>query len=269
MGTAFGAGRTGVVVDARIDTLRVLTLLIRRTIAVAATSNDVAALVRVAPVSAAASALGLVASHIALAILATWVLDQARIDANAVDAGLACVTFSVRPASDCATGCLRVTLIARLTAAHGPVIVNVALSVESAVARVSTLAVDARLRCWALGIALAAWFTLQHHLGALAIDVGHPQFGAFADHGANRYTVQDRTLGRGVTWLQFNARIFAASVDASQSIRTVWVGNTFGLVGNHWATFTVRERVAQRCLLGTDAVSHMIAGVALGVLGAR
>lgn len=239
MWTAFSAARAGIVVDARVDTLGVLALLVRRTVAVAATPDHVAAFVRVAAVSTAATALGLIPSHVAFAVLAARVGDEARVDAHAVDARLVHVALSVRATADGATSGLRVALVARLATAHRTMVVDVALGVQSAVAWVAALAVNAGLRARAFRVAFTAWLTLQHDLTALAVHVGHPQFGTLADHCAHGHTVQHGTLGRRIARLQFHARVLAASVDAGQAVGTVGIGRTLGLVRNWWATFTI------------------------------
>lgn len=86
MRTAFGAARTRVVIHAGINTLRVLALLVRWTVAVTTATDYVTTLVRVSTVAAATSALGLITRHVALAVLTARIVEQARVHADAVDA---------------------------------------------------------------------------------------------------------------------------------------------------------------------------------------
>lgn len=75
-------------VDTRIDALFVLAGLVRGAVVVAAAANDAAALVGIASVATQAAALSPVGLDVALGIGAAGVVDQARVDAVAVDAGL-------------------------------------------------------------------------------------------------------------------------------------------------------------------------------------
>lgn len=263
---AFGTSRAGVVVHARIDTLRVLALLLRWTVAVAATANHVTTLIRISSISISAATLSLIAGDITLAVLSARIVDQARINAHAVDTRFPGVTLGIRSTSHSSASGLRVALIARFAAAHGTMILDVALGVNSAITWISALSVYACLRSGAFRVALTTRFTLQHDLATLAIDIWHPKLGTFTDHRSNGDTVQHGALGRWITGRQFKARILAPTIEARHSVGTVWVCDTFGLVGHRLATFTIREWITQGRLFGTDTVRHVVTSVTLGVL---
>lgn len=174
MRTAFGAARTRVVIHAWINTLRVLALLVRWTVAVTTATDYVTTLVRVSTVAAATSALGLIARHVALAVLTARIVDQARVHAHAVDARLVAITLGVRSTADSAASSLGVTFVARLTTANRAMVVDVALGVQTTIAWVAALSVDTRLGLGAFRVALAAWLALQYDLVAVSVDVGYP-----------------------------------------------------------------------------------------------
>lgn len=195
VGATLGTGRARIVVYTRVDTLRVLALLFRGTVAVTATADHVAPFIRISAISAATPTLCLVSGHIAFSVLSARIGDQARVHADTVDARLIQVALTVRPTSHRSTSRLRVALITRLATAHGSMVVYMAFRIETTIAWISALPIDARLRSRTLRIACAARILVQYNLSALAIHVGYPQFRTLADHSPNWHTVKHGALG--------------------------------------------------------------------------
>lgn len=121
-------------------------MLVRGAVTVTTATDHMTTLVRVSTVSAATSALSLITRHVALAVLTARIVNQARVHAHAVDARLVDVTLGVRSTADSTASGLGVTFIARLTAAHRAMVVDVALGVQTTIAWIATLSVDTRLR---------------------------------------------------------------------------------------------------------------------------
>jgi len=195
LGPALRSRGTGVVVDAGIHALLVLAGLVCGTVVVAAAADDAATLVRITTVSTQAAALGTVRLHIALGIGSTGIVDQARIDAVTVDAGLARIALAIHAASNGATGGIGITLESILAAAHCAMLGHLADGVGSTVARVAALGMDAGLLVGTVLVAVASWLTGRHHLAACSTGIGHLILGALTYHCSHRNTVQHTALG--------------------------------------------------------------------------
>lgn len=158
--TTFGAWRAHIVVDAWIYALFVLAGLVRRAVIVAGATNDTAALVGISAIAAETATLGTTRLNVAFGIGAARIVEQAGIDAVAIDAGLARVAFAIDATANGATGGIRIALKAILTAAHRAMLLHLANGVGAAVARVPTLAIDTGLLFATIRITFTAWWTL-------------------------------------------------------------------------------------------------------------
>lgn len=240
VGATLGTGRARISVHTRVDTLRVLALLLRRAIAVTTTTDHVAPLIWITAISASAPTLCLVSGHVALSVLPARIGDEARVHTDTVDTRFVQVALTVRSTADRSTSRLWVALVAWLATAHGSMIVYVAFRIKTAIARISALPIDASLRSGTLRIAFTTWVALQHYLSALTIDVGYPQFRTFANHSPYWHTVKHGALGSRIAWLKFSAWVFATAVQACQTVGTVGVGHAFRLIGHWCSTLAIR-----------------------------
>lgn len=257
---------TWVVVHTWIDALFVLAGLVRGAVVVAAAANDAAALVGITAIATQAAALRPVGLDVALGIGTAGIVDQARVDAVAVDAGLARVALSIHPASDRATGGIGIALEAVLAAAHCSVLGHLADGVGAAVARVAALAMDTGLLVRTVVVALTSGRALQYQLAAFTAGIGHLGLGALTDHGSHRNAVQDTALSRAGAWRENCAWVLALDVDARQSAGTISIVSAHWL---HWSWFAVGVRISKRQLVWATAHSAMLQGLADGVLGTR
>jgi hypothetical protein len=91
--SAFSAWRTWVVVNTRVDALRVLAPFVGWTIVVAAASNHVTSVSWIATVTAQASTLSVITKGVTLSIVSARVILDTRVDAMGIDARLARITL--------------------------------------------------------------------------------------------------------------------------------------------------------------------------------
>lgn len=96
-------------VNARVDALRIYARSVVRAVVIAATSDDVASFVRISAVPAGTLALGGVSSGVTFGVRSARILHQARIHAIAVDTGATAFAFRISATSDCQTNSKQIT----------------------------------------------------------------------------------------------------------------------------------------------------------------
>lgn len=264
--TTLGTRSTHITVDTRIDALLVLAGLVRGAVVVAAAADDAATLVRIATVATQAAALGSAGLDVALGIGSTWVIDQARIDAVAVDAGLTRVAFTIDATSNRTAGGIWITLESILATADGTMLLHLADGIVATVAWITALSVHTRLLITAVQITFASRWALEHQLTALAAGVGHLRFGTLTDHGAYRYAVQHAAVCTACAWREFCAWVRALGINACQFAGAVTIVAAHRLNGTCLAECV---RITQWHLFWTTADGAMLQSLADGILGTR
>lgn len=264
--STLGTRGTHIVVDTRIDALLVLAGLVRGAVVVAAAANDAATLVGIATVSAQATALGTTGLDVALGVGTTRIVDQAGIDAVAIDAGLARVTFTIDTTANGTAGDIGVTLESILATADGAMLLHLADGIGATVAWVAALSVHTRLLVTAVQITLASRRALQHQLTTLATGIGHLRLGTLTDHGANGHTVQHTAVGTACARREFCAWVRALGIDAGQFAGTITVVTAHRL---HGTCLAEGMGITQWQLLGATADGAMLQGLADGILCTR
>lgn len=139
----FGPRRTRIVIQARIDALSVYAGSIRRAIVVASASDDKATISRIASVSAQAPAFGSASYRVTLGVETARVVYKARIDTIRVDASFSRCAIGIGSATDRVASHVGIPFVSFFARANGPVVLNEALSICSAVTRISTQSVNA------------------------------------------------------------------------------------------------------------------------------
>lgn len=265
---AFGPRRARVLVDARIDALRVAALLVVRAVVVAAALDHIALHQWVAPVAAQTATFGPIRPPEAFRPDTARVVVETRVDAVAVHARLAGFALRINTASNRTAGHVGIALVAVLARAHRPMVLNRADRIRSAAARIATLSVDASLLLGALRIRRTHTYRcLQHNAPTFSSTVWHVQWWTFAHHRAHWHRVLHRTQrGRG-TWAQLVARVEATVSDARHAARTVAIHTA--LLAFHGTRSAERVRIALRHLLRALALRLVVAHEALRILGAR
>lgn len=264
--TALGSRGTHIVVDTRIHALLVLAGLVRGTVVVAAAANDAATLVRITTVSAQAAALGTAGLDVALGVGSTRIVDQAGIDAVAVNAGLARVTFTVDAASNGTAGGIGITLESILATADGAMLLHLADGIGATVAWVAALSVHTRLLVTTVQITLASRRALQHQLTTLATGIGHLRLGTLTDHSTDGNTVQHTAVGTACARREFCAWVRALGIDAGQFAGAITIVAAHRL---HGTCLAEGVGVTQWQLLGATADGAMLQCLADGILCTR
>lgn len=146
---------------------------------------------------------------------------------------------------------------------------DVAGCVDTAVAWVSALSVDAGLVVAALVVAGAGADRCYLNWPADFVDVGGPSFGTSARHGPDRNSVKN--VAPGVLRARFDhrARIDALVLDADQFISAVDVDPALRFVQVSLAMFTIRIRISYRQAFRTTAGSCVVLYIANCILRAR
>ena len=257
---ALGIRGAGVLVDAGIDAVLVPTSAVCRALGVSAAADNLAAHEGVSLIPRQAAAVGTVAAWVALGVAAAGVLQQARVDAVSLDAGLAVPAVPVTLAADGLAGDLRVAHVAGRADAHWAVVLHEALGAGAAVARVLALPVDTRLAVGTVVIPGAAGWVGQLHGLAAGVRLWHPALAAAADHGAEGEAVHHGADRGHVAGGQRVARVGAALVQARRVVRTVSVSIALGLRVyrlRRWLGAAGHQRVAHPAR-GTRALGHVV-----------
>jgi hypothetical protein len=173
---ALGIGRRArVFSDARVETVTSEAGLFLGTLGVSSAADGRAtAPVRVALVSGQTAAVGLVATGEAFRVCSARVVDEAGVDAGALDADLSVEAFGVALAADGLALNLRVSNGALWTPAYGPVSRKETLGTGTAVARVPAEPVDTRLVAGALVVTNAPGRVHKLDGNAATVGIGDP-----------------------------------------------------------------------------------------------
>lgn len=140
---ALSIRRARIIVNTRINTLRVDTLPIPRTITIGNTSNNDTPTKRISSIPAQTSTLRLIPINVTFSIDSARILNQARVDAVSVDAGFSRVAFRVGATADSVASDVGIAFEAFFTRADRAVVLDEAGAVGAAIAWVATEAVDA------------------------------------------------------------------------------------------------------------------------------
>lgn len=280
---AINAGHSRRIVHTRIHALRIGAPLITRAVSIRAAANNRAALPRIPAIATLAATLRLVVGHIAFGIVSARIAQQARTDAVPIHTSPPGITLGIDATAQRPASGVRIAFVAVATRAHRPMVLHATLGVQTAIARIATLAIDARLLVGAFAVQLATgWRQIEHSLTAFAVGAGHPQLGALAHHRADWRRIDDTAFGGASARREFGARIDAAISHARQPAGALGVDGALGAFdGPGWRTLVagdddrspwrlaVRQRIAVRQLFGTHANGGVRTHIADGVLGAR
>lgn len=93
------------------------------------------------------------------------------------------------------TGNVRVSFVSLETRANRSVVLDKAVGIGAAVARVAAHPVDAGLGAGTVRVGGAARRDGQQHWVAFTVGIGHPSLRASTSHRSQRHRVQDHTPG--------------------------------------------------------------------------
>lgn len=148
---------TRVLIETGVDAVLAPAGLVLRTLLIAAAANHLASNEGISFITWFAFAHSSVPGWVALGISSTRILDQTRVDAVSINAGLLIAALVVALATNRFTGNLRIANEAGRTDADGAMVLNETGCAGATVAWIDTLSVDTSLSIRTIVIPGTAW----------------------------------------------------------------------------------------------------------------
>ena len=178
----FSIRRTWILIETRIDTVLVSASLVRWTLWISATSNDLTTNKRIALVSWQTSTVGPVLGRITFSKSSTGVLHQTGVDTFSLNTSLPVSALAVRLTTNRITGYLRIAHVAWRTDTDWSVVLHKTLSSGSTVTRIFTLSVDTSFSIGTVVISSTTWRVGNLHWFTPGVCLRLPAWSAGADH---------------------------------------------------------------------------------------